>query len=659
MAKASLSDLDLQVARYRDGALIATLPSALMGLMGAADAFYLVLRKGQVFSGLVLLLAGLAMLSGAWSVVNQRQAQGLRGVVVSALGAVVASVLVALGLALGKLPVIWILGASALFLSGPASLLISYCYGAAVEAADKGLSDVEVLKTVPRSTFATVERPVLYVVEVVALFAFVVLLNWTKVQPGHFKRYDLSALKPGQRVYALSSKTKKVLADLQKDVQVVVFMTPPQTPDQDTIYEDVRELLTRFASQSRHIHVEYIDLHRQLERAKALAQKYRLNLADAADIESGIGGLVVFVCGDKQKYVNANDMAEFDYKQDQAGQYHQKVKAFKAEEAFLNALVNVTRSGQARLCITQGHNEPRLESYGPNGFGYAAEMIRREGIKVEAIDRVEKGVPKRCDLLAIVGPTVAFSSTEADSVDNYLASGGRLFFVPATAMLVGNVPQFVKSGLEEVLAKYGIKVEDAFAVDMSLRTVQPLIWIADKTWGKHPIANVMKGRRVVLSMPRAFRVLDGQGRKVAVLLATSDSNQAWGETDLNLLVDERARLEFDAKTDFKAPVAVAVASQAEKKGGFRVVAFGGLLNMLNRNLDPNQPVQDFSSDLLLNSLNWLLEREQLIALSPRTPERIKLELTQAQVGRIFRVTVLAMPLFAMLLGILVWWVRRN
>ncbi len=659
MAKAELSDLELHVARYRDGALMATLPSALMGLMGAADALYLVLRKGHVFSGMVLLLSGLAMISGAWSVVHARQSQGLRGVVLSAVGAVVASVLVALGLALGKLSLLWTMGASALFLSGPAFLLLSYCYGAAVEAAEKGMTTVETLRTVPRSTFATVERPVLYVVEVSALLVFVVLLNWTKVQPGRFKRYDLSALKPGQRVYALSSKTKKVLADLNRDVHVVVFMTPPQSPDQDSIYEDVRELLTRFASGSPHIHVEYIDLHRQLERAKALAQKYRLNLADAADIESGIGGLVVFVSGDKQKYVNANDMAEFDYKQDSAGQYHQKVKAFKAEEAFLNALLNVTRSGQARLCLTQGHNEPKLESYGPNGIGYAAEMIRREGIKVEGLDRLDKGVPKRCDILAVVGPTVALSSTESDAIDEYLASGGRLLFIPATAMLVGNVPQFVKSGLEPILVKYGIVVEDAFAVDMSLRTVQPLIWIADKTWGKHPIANVMKGRRIVLSMPRAFRIKEGNGYKASVLLQTTDSDQAWGETDLNLLVDERVRLAYDAKSDLKSPVAVAVASRSDKKNGFRVVAFGGLLNVLNRNLDPNQPVQDFSSDLLLNSLNWLLERAQLIALSPRVPERVKLELTQAQISRIFRVTVLGMPLFAMLLGLLVWWVRRN
>jgi len=42
-----------------------------------------------------------------------------------------------LGLALGKLSLLWTMGASALFLSGPAFLMVSYCYGAAVEAAEK------------------------------------------------------------------------------------------------------------------------------------------------------------------------------------------------------------------------------------------------------------------------------------------------------------------------------------------------------------------------------------------------------------------------------------------------------------------------------------------------------------------------------------------
>ena len=49
----------------------------------------------------------------------------------------------------------------------------------------------------------------------------------------------------------------------------------------------------------------------------------------------------------------------------------------------------------------------------------------------------------------------------------------------------------------------------------------------------------------------------------------------------------------------------------------------------------------------------------MIALRPRTPERVKLELRADQVNRIFRITVLGLPMFGILLGLLIWWVRRS
>jgi len=172
----------------------------------------------------------------------------------------------------------------------------------------------------------------------------------------------------------------------------------------------------------------------------------------------------------------------------------------------------------------------------------------------------------------------------------------------------------------------------------------------------------MQGHRVVLYMPRVLSAEGSQTIDAVSLLGTTASNKsAWGETDLSPLADPQARTiaVYTDGVDLKPPVSVAVASKAKSRGGFRMVAFGSVANFLNQTLDPNQPTQDYSADFLLNSINWLLEREQLIALSPRVPERMKLELSAKQVGRIFRVVVLGMPLFAILLGLLVWWVRRS
>ena len=116
---------------------------------------------------------------------------------------------------------------------------------------------------------------------------------------------------------------------------------------------------------------------------------------------------------------------------------------------------------------------------------------------------------------------------------------------------------------------------------------------------------------------------------------------------------------YKAGVDIKSPVPVAVAAKEKKKGGARIVAFGSFVNLANLHINPNMPQQDFSVDFFLNAIAWLGQKEQMIALRPRIPERVKLELRANQVNRVFRLTVLGLPLLGILLGLLIWWVRRS
>ena len=639
---------------------LAMIPPITMGVLTLGQSGRLLFGDGGFLSGMLLVLFGLCLLMGAFIVRTNEPSRAFRGIVVGACGAAGVMLLMVLGRAMGKVSPTFLFGSGVAYLSVPAALVWAYCATAVLRAHEEGQRSLEALKRVPGTTFSTVERGITYVVEGGLLVVCVVVVNWAKVQPGQFKRHDWTSLKPGERVFALSSKTKKVLTQLQRDVQVIVFMTPPATADQDSIYEDVKELLTRFSARSPHINVEYIDLHRQLTRAQVLVKKYRLNMSEAVDLESGVGGLVVFVSGDKQKYVNSNDMAEFDYDRGPHGGYTQKVRSFKAEEAFLNALLSVTQTSQLRVCFTQGHGEADIEDPKEFGLLYAKELLKREGFIVDTLTKLGEKVPHRCDMVVVAGARVKFTEREESSLRGYLKGGGKLFFAAARVEAVGNSVRFVRTGLEDILSETGLVVEDAFAIDHTLRAMRtPLVWIPEKTWGDHPITNVMKGKRLVLEMPRVVKVTGKKGWRSKALLQTTKSDKAWGERDLGFALNPRSVPEYKAGTDIAAPVAVAGAARENKRGGARVVVFGTFMNFTNKYLNPNVPMQDFSADFLLNILNWLGQKEQLISLRPRTPERIKLELRADQINRIFRVTVFAMPLMAILLGLLVWWVRKS
>ena len=64
-------------------------------------------------------------------------------------------------------------------------------------------------------------------------------------------------------------------------------------------------------------------------------------------------------------------------------------------------------------------------------------------------------------------------------------------------------------------------------------------------------------------------------------------------------------------------------------------------------------------DFVLNGLNWLLDREEIIGIAPKAAHNLSLNLTEAQLSLIALLVMVAIPGCAGLLGILVWLKRRR
>jgi gliding motility-associatede transport system auxiliary component len=140
-----------------------------------------------------------------------------------------------------------------------------------------------------------------------------------------------------------------------------------------------------------------------------------------------------------------------------------------------------------------------------------------------------------------------------------------------------------------------------------------------------------------------------------VTMLVETSADGWGETSLSDLESELAK----GPQDVPGPVSLAVAAgpagnepAAAKKGRLVVVgnsrfaATGSLGSAGNANL-------------FLNAIHWLTGAEKRIGIAPKTPEQASLALTQAQVRRISLFSILGLPAMAILLGIAVWYRRRD
>jgi ABC-type uncharacterized transport system involved in gliding motility auxiliary subunit len=278
-----------------------------------------------------------------------------------------------------------------------------------------------------------------------------------------------------------------------------------------------------------------------------------------------------------------------------------------------------------------------------------------------------QAVPADADVLVIAGPKVDFLGPEVDILKAYLARGGKLF-VMLDPVLKADQPQPV--ALQGLLKEWGIDADNDIVLDVSgmgrLLGTDESVPVA-ASYPTHPITenfNLM----TAYPLARSMTPIEGgvNGHTAQKLVETS--SRSWGETDLKSLTGgDPAKMD---DTDKKGPVSLAAAVSAPatnvpipkdapksgeepKKPETRVVAFGDADFASNAALGVSG-----NRDLFLNTVNWLAQQENLIAIRPRDPEDRRITLTADQERRIFYLTVLIVPGLILLAGVQTWWRRR-
>ena len=69
--------------------------------------------------------------------------------------------------------------------------------------------------------------------------------------------------------------------------------------------------------------------------------------------------------------------------------------------------------------------------------------------------------------------------------------------------------------------------------------------------------------------------------------------------------------------------------------------------------------QVFNQDFFLNTVDWLAGETATIAIRPRALRASRVNLTVSQFNTVFVASVLMLPELLLILGIVVWWERRN
>jgi ABC-type uncharacterized transport system involved in gliding motility auxiliary subunit len=468
--------------------------------------------------------------------------------------------------------------------------------------------------------------------------ALLVGVNWLGSR--HWLRGDWTKT----RLYSLSPTTRKLVGSLTKPVKITVFMDR----DSSRLWTPVSEILARYRALSPKIEVEYVDPKRNPARAEALVREFGIRQST-----------VVFRSGDRKKYVEEDKLADYDFANAQMGRAAPEIKAFKGEEAFTSAILAVTEARTPHVYFSAGHGEGGLDS-GERGRGFtdAKQLLERDNLVVAKWDSLGKdAVPPDADAIIVAGPRTAFLEPEAGALEKYLAGGGRVLLMldPVLPAAGSPAPDY---GLGKLLAANGVKLGNDIVLDPA--NALPLVGaetVFANHYGSHPIVRALadEGLPVILTLARSVTKSDTSGTAGSPTVLVETSAEGWGETSL-------ANLEEQVKKDPQdtaGPVGLAVAIGPAEEGKASA-AKGRLVAVGNSRFAANGSLGNAgNANFFLNSVHWLTGSEKQIGIAPKTPEQASLSLTQAQVRRIGLFSIVGLPALAVVLGVWVWYRRRD
>lgn len=414
-------------------------------------------------------------------------------------------------------------------------------------------------------------------------------------------------------IHSLSDQTKKVLAGLERDVDVVAFYSAvAEAP--------VRELLERYRYESPRFKITFADPTARPE----LVQRYGIDPQNLGQ------GLVRIAIGDESVEITEVD-----------------------ESSLTNAIVKLTRTGQKKVYFLSGHGERAIDGEAgasKEGFSRAADALRNENYRYEELLlATRETVPDDADVVVIAGATRPLLPEEHRALAEYVKRGGSLLVL---------IDPRAKTDLYADLAGWGVDVGDDVIVDrMQGLFGRPASPFAEE-YGSHPITAGMR-EPTLFHYARSVRPSKDAESRFTELVRTG--SQSWAERNLDLFFSG-GRAELDAD-DLRGPVPVAVAglpasdgAQGDSGGAAapRLVVYGDSDFASNQLLDAYR-----NRDLFVNSVNWLLGDVEAISIRPNLSRASRLQLSREQFESIRALSLFVLPETIAVLGVLAWWSRRR
>lgn len=320
------------------------------------------------------------------------------------------------------------------------------------------------------------------------------------------------------------------------------------------------------------------------------------------------------------------------------------------EGAIYEALYRLRTLGTLNLVVLRGEGEGDPNRSDDLGFSGLAAALATEGYRVRSVvSAALDEVPADTDAVIAIAPRRRLTPSAVSALRRYLARGGSL---------VALLEPGEESGLEGLLAEFGIATADAVVVDPASGPVEASraagIDIVAHNYETHPATQGLDHNRMTYFPGARGFVLRKTRTEDELKRVVLSSPRSWSSADLSLLEGggRRPTPPDGARLDYQT--LVAAGRFPREQGEVRIVAFGDADFASNRYLRAL-----YNLDLVLNAVHWATQRESEITLRPKIRQNIHFPMPLTDSVQALYGVGLLLPELLLIAGGIVWLRRRT
>lgn len=422
------------------------------------------------------------------------------------------------------------------------------------------------------------------------------------ISMAHPKEWDFTKNKR----YSLSPLTKTELQEVRGTLELWAFVEPSD--------QQMRDLLHQYAIASKNVQLHFVDPRSE----PAKAREFGINSAPP---------VVVLKLSNREEQVSPPD-----------------------EEKITNAVYRLSAGVVRTIYFTSGHGEPDIQLSDPTGYARLREVLSGENFTVKTLEGFkDRAIPADADAVIVIDPHYAPLPEEGKALARYVKSGGHLLFLYGF-----DTPKEWTA----VLNRFGFKIGQNIVTDPAI----PVFggggeFLATNTFNPHPITDPFLSTTnvppILLPMTRSVGSAKKTPKTVTVtpVINTSRFGQAFA-----VKASGKKIVPVSKTPSEKGMIPVASVAVINGKKSGRIAVIGSSVFADNQWFNNSATL---NKDFLLNTIGWLTESQNTIAIHPKSAEYQPFYLDPQNRVRFTMLSLIALPGFGILAGFTTWLRRRN